>query len=47
MGVGLINSYLLYWDQVLTDRALLSNMLFYGVPGLLLLILGSVIKKSA
>lgn len=47
IGIGLLNAYLLYWEQGLTDRALVSNMLFYGLPGLLLLILGSVIRKKA
>ena len=47
IGVGLINSYLLYWDNALSDGALMSNMLFYGLPGLLLMILGSVLKKKA
>lgn len=47
IGIGLINAYLAYWDGALNDRVLMNSMVFYGLPGLLLLILGSVLKKKA
>jgi len=45
IGLGVLNILTLYATSVVTSTALLNNMVFYGIPGLLLLGIGVMLRK--